>query len=141
MFLARTCCVLTAAACAAAPRAAAAPRDVLVALPYLQLQVPGFGMPAALRLSQLLWTCLEAFLCSWLMIRTWQAWTALALQLSSWLGLAGLWQQVCWFVCVCMEEGGGEGGREDGFCHDKFLPACSLLETEWCDLAGCTIAQ
>lgn len=60
-------------------------------------------MPAVCRASQLVLTVLEGLLLWWLTRLTWLAWTSTALTLCSWLGVAGLAQQVrgvSWGVCV-----------------------------------------
>lgn len=64
------------------------------ALPPLQPQVEGYGMPASLRASQLLWTVFEGWLALWLLQKTWLAWTVCALWQATTLGLAGPLQQV-----------------------------------------------
>jgi hypothetical protein len=75
---------------------------VLAALPRLQQQVEGFPMPAQCRASQLLLTVLEGLLLWWLMRLSWRAWSSTAVTLCSWLGVAGLAQQVRWVVLGCL---------------------------------------
>jgi hypothetical protein len=51
-------------------------------------------MPAVCRASQLLLSVVEGLLLWWLMRLTWLAWSSTATTLCSWLGVAGLAQQV-----------------------------------------------
>lgn len=59
-------------------------------------------MPAQCRASQLLLTVLEGLLLWWLMRLSWRAWSSTAVTLCSWLGVAGLAQQVRWVVLGCL---------------------------------------
>lgn len=76
------------------PHTSMLPAVLPAALPYLQPQVEGFPMPAALRMSQLLLAITEGLLLQWLMQQTWRGWTSAVRGLCSLAGVSGTLQQV-----------------------------------------------